>query len=75
MIRYNIRIAYGNENNIDTFYFVYKDFNFATKEEQDKAFDTAIKELNFIYSTYGRFATKVGITRLFNHFGFELSYK
>ena len=49
-----------------------KEFNAIFRE---KAFDLAVKELNFIYSTYGRFATKIGITRLSNHFGFELSYK
>lgn len=57
------------------FEFVHKFWNSLSNEEQDKAFDKAVKELNRVYSTYGRFATSTGIIRLFDSFGFELSIK
>lgn len=57
------------------FEFVYKSWNSLSNEEQDKAFDKAVNELNRVYSTYGRFATSTGIIKLFDSFGFELSVK
>ena len=57
------------------FEFVHKSWNSLSNEEQDKAFDKAVKELNRVYSTYGRFATSTGIIKLFDSFGFELSVK
>lgn len=73
MTRYNIRINYGDNDITRKFYFVHKDWNTLSQEEQDKAFDDAVKELNRIYKTYGRFATQLGVTRLFQAFGFEVT--
>ena len=71
MVRYNIRVNHGDDDVTTKFYFVHRDYATLSNEEQDQAFDKAVKELNRIYKTYGRFATEVGIVRLFNHFGFE----
>ena len=57
------------------FEFVHKSWNSLSNEEQDKAFDKAVNELNRVYYTYGRFATSTGIIKLFDSFGFELSVK
>lgn len=75
MVRYNIRVNYGDADITKKFEFVHKSWNSLSNEEQDKAFDDAVKELNRVYSTYGRFATSTGIIRLFDSFGFELSIK
>lgn len=73
MVRYNIRINHGDNNITKKYYFVHKDWANISKEESDKAFNDAVQELNRIYKTYGRFATEVGIIRLFNTYGFEIS--
>ncbi len=73
MNRYKIHINYGDDDKTAQFYFVHRDFANMTAEQQDEEFDKAVKELNRIYKTYGRFATKVGIRRLFDSFGFEES--
>ena len=75
MVRYNIRVNYGDADITKKFEFVHKSWNSLSNEEQDKAFDKAVKELNRVYSTYGRFATSTGIIKLFDSFGFELSIK
>lgn len=75
MVRYNIRVNYGDADITKKFEFMHKSWNSLSNEEQDKAFDKAVKELNRVYSTYGRFATSTGIIRLFDSFGFELSIK
>ena len=71
MMRYNIRINTGDDNHQTTFFFVHKDWKNVSQEESDAAFDKAVKEIDHIYKTYGRFATEVGVARLFNAFGFE----
>ena len=75
MVRYNIRVNYDNIDITKKFEFVHKSQAFLSSDEQDKAFDRAVKELNRVYSTYGRFATSTGIIKLFDSFGFELSIK
>lgn len=75
MVRYNIRITYGDANITKKFEFIHKSWDFLSNDEQDKAFDKAVKELNRVYSTYGRFATSTDIIKLFDSFGFELSIK
>ena len=70
-VKYNISINHGDNNTTTRFYFVHKDYQTLSKEEQDKAFDAAVKELNHIYKDYGRFATTVGVCKLFEKFGFE----
>lgn len=75
MIRYNIRINYGDNNTTHLFEFVHKSYMSLSNEKQNEDFDKAVKELNRIYSTYGRFATTTGIIKLFDSFGFELSKK
>ena len=69
--RYNIRVKYGDEDKLIMLYFVHKEYQNLSISEQDLAFDAAVKELNHIYKTYGRFATLTGVTRLFNTFGFD----
>ena len=71
MIRYNIRVNTGDNDVTHVYYFVHKDWNNISQEDSDKAFHEAVTELNRIYKTYGRFATQVGVTRLFESFGFE----
>lgn len=75
MIRYFIRVNNGDNDTTVKYSFVHKDWDTLSKEEQDKAFDNAVKELERIYKSYGRFATSTGVIRLFNSFGFELSFK
>ncbi|MBQ8218257.1 MAG: hypothetical protein IJZ79_03035 [Bacilli bacterium] len=71
MLRYNIRVNYGNNNLTKKFYFVHKDWETMSAEDQDKAFNDAVTELNRIYKDYGRFATQIGIVRLFEKYGFD----
>lgn len=73
MVRYNIRVNSGDDDVTIKYEFVHKDYANLSAEEQDKAFDKAVKELDRIYKTYGRFATTAGVVRLFNSFGFEIS--
>ena len=46
MIRYNIRINYGDANITKKFEFVHKSWNTLLDKEQNEAFDKAVKELN-----------------------------
>lgn len=73
MIRYFIRVNNGDSDNTVKYCFTHKDWNKLTQAEQDKAFDAAVKELERIYKSYGRFATNTAVIRLFNSYGFELS--
>ena len=73
MIRYNIRINHGDNDITTRFEFVHKNWKTISAEESDKAFNEAVKELNRVYKTYGRFATTTGVIRLFESFGFEIS--
>lgn len=75
MLSFYIHINHGDDNKTVKYNFVHKQWDSISEKEQNKAFDDAIKELNRIYKTYGRFATEVGILRLFDHFGFELRVK
>lgn len=74
MVRYHISVNNGDKDVTVKYYFVHKDWNTISKEESDKAFDAAVKELDRIYKTYGRFATEVGVCRLFESFGFDRAY-
>ena len=71
MTRYHINVKTGDDNVTNTYYFVHKQWADISPEESDKAFDNAVHELDYIYKTYGRFATSVGVIRLFDKFGFE----
>lgn len=75
MVRYFIRVNNGDNNTTVKYSFVHKDCDKLSKEEQDKAFDSAVKELERIYKSYGRFATTTGVIQLFSSFCFELSAK
>lgn len=68
---FTIRINIGTENKTVVFYFVHKDKFKLSEQEQVQAFDKAVKELDHIYSDYGRFATETGVIKLFGSFGFE----
>lgn len=46
MIRYNIRINYGDANITKKFEFVHKSWNTLSDKEQNEAFDKAVKELD-----------------------------
>ena len=75
MIKFSIKVNYGDADTTASFDFVHKNWNVLSSEEQTEAFDKAVKELDRIYKTYGRFATTTGVLRLFNSFGFDLSAK
>lgn len=67
---FGINIVYGTEKFLRKFYFVASDHS-RSVEKQAEEFNTAVKELDFIYTTYGRFATTYGVCALFRKFGFE----
>lgn len=71
MIRFHIRVNNGDNNTTKMYWFVHKDWETKSEEEQTKDWQAAIDELNHIYKDYGRFATSVGVTKLFDKFGFE----
>lgn len=73
MIRYSIKVNTGDANVTNRYEFVHKDDASLSKEEQNEAFDKAVKELDRIYQNYGRFATSAGVVSLFRTFGFEPS--
>lgn len=73
MVRYNIRITYGDKETCKKFYFVHRDWDKLSEDEQNKLFNEAITELNRIYKDYGRFATTVGVSNLFSKYGFDIS--
>ena len=75
MVRFHIRINTGDNDTTNTYYFVHKDYAEISNDEQEKAFDSAVKELDRIYKTYGRFATPTGVVNLFKDFGFEQAIK
>ena len=69
--RFHIRVNHGDKDITVQYYFVHKNYATMSEKEQTKAFDEAVKELDFIYKTYGRFATQTGVERFFKHHGFE----
>lgn len=71
MVRYHIRICTGDNNRVHTYYFIHKNHEDLTEDEQNILFNEAVTELNRIYKTYGRFATSTGVINLFDSFGFE----
>lgn len=75
MVRYHISINHGDKDITVRYLFVHKDWQIISQEDSDKAWDTAVKEINRIYKTYGRFATEVGVVNFFNSFGFERTIK
>lgn len=72
-IKFHINIALGDRNYIRRFYFVYgyPDLNLNVSEEEitDK-FDSAVKELNYIYKSFGRFVEAEAVVKLFKKYGF-----
>lgn len=74
VVRYHINVNVGNEERTVRFEFVHKDGDKLSKDEMDVEFDKAVKELERVYN-YGRFATEVGVARLFETFGFVRSPK
>ena len=75
MVRFHINVNYGDADTTKLFWFVHKNYQNLSDDEQALEFDKAVKELDRIYKTYGRFATTVGIKRLFDSFGFEESVR
>ena len=71
MIKYHIRVNNGDDNKTVQYHFVHEDWMNISQQDSDIAFDKAVKELDHIYQTYGRFATEVGVARLFKSFGFD----
>lgn len=75
MVKYHIRVNHGDDDKTVQYHFVHKDWATISQEDSDVAFNDAVTELNRIYKTYGRFATQVGVLRLFDSFGFERTTK
>ena len=73
--RFTIRVKYGDNNTEIKLDYVHKDWAHLTIEEQEAAFDKAVKELEHVYHDYGRFATLTGINNLFDKFGFQHSMR
>lgn len=71
MVRYHIRINTGDNNSTHTYYFIHRNYKDLTVDEQNMLFNEAVTELNRVYKDYGRFATSVGVVKLFDSFGFE----
>lgn len=71
MVRFHIRVNTGDNDTTNTYYFIHKNYATVSNDEQYKAFDSAVKELDRIYKNYGRFATSTGVINLFKDFGFE----
>lgn len=71
MIMFHIRISTGDKDLTRVYHFVHKQCQELSEDEQKKAFNDAVQEINHIYQDYGRFATSVGVVRLFDKFGFE----
>lgn len=71
MVRYHIRVNTGDNNLTRTYYFIHRNYEDLTVDEQNMLFNEAVTELNRVYKEYGRFATPVGVTKLFDSFGFE----
>lgn len=71
MVRFYIRVNTGDNNRTHKYYFIHKNYDDLTDDEQKRLFDIAVKELNKIYKTYGRFATSTGVINFFESHGFE----
>ena len=71
MIMFHIKISTGSDNVTRVYHFAHKQYDTLSEEEQKEAFDKAVKEINHIYQDYGRFATSIGVVKLFDKFGFE----
>ena len=71
MVRYHISVNTGDNNKTVKYFFVHKDWANISQEDSDSAFNDAVTELNRIYKNYGRFATEIGVQKLFDSFGFE----
>ena len=71
MLMFHIRISTGDKNLVRQYHFVHKQYKTLSEDEQKADFDKAVKEINHIYKDYGRFATSVGVIKLFDKFGFE----
>ncbi len=73
MVRFHIRVNNGDDNVTHKYYFVHKQWETLDEKEQEKQWDSAVKELNDIYQRYGRFATQQGVISFFNEHKFELT--
>ena len=71
MLMFQIKISTGDADKVRVYHFSHKQCDTVSIEQQKDDFDTAVKEINHIYKDYGRFATSVGVLRLFDKFGFE----
>ena len=71
MLRFHIRVNTGDKNITTMYWFVHKEWATTSEEDQASQWNDAVQELNHIYQDYGRFATSVGVTKLFDKFGFE----
>lgn len=70
MIEFDITINHGDADIEKQYQFIHKDWKNLPESEQRLQFRAAKNELDYVYKTYGRFATQVGIIKLFEHFGF-----
>ena len=75
MVRFYINVNIGDDERTVKFWFIHKNYDTLDEDKQQEAWQKALDELNHIYKDYGRFATEVGVCRLFNKFGFERSVR
>jgi len=71
MVRFHIKVNTGDANLTTMYWFIHKDWETLSEEEQTAKWQEAVDELNHVYKDYGRFATHIGVTKLFDKFGFE----
>ena len=75
MVRFYINVNIGDDERTVKFWFVHKNYDTLSEEEQQADWQKAIDEINHVYKEYGRFATEIGVCKLFNKFGFERSVR
>jgi len=74
MLQYfHIRVNTGDKDTTKMYWFVHKDHDTMSVEEQAEQWDAAVKELNHIYKDYGRFATSAAVYSFFKYHGFEFT--
>ena len=71
MKRFYIKVNNGDNDVTVKYEFVHKDWQTLSEDEQSKQWDIAVKALDHLYKTCGRFATQVGVSKFFEQYGFE----
>ena len=71
MIRFHINVNNGDDDVTIRYEFVHKEWQTLSEEDQYKQWDIAVKAIDHLYKTCGRFATQVGVSKFFEQYGFE----